>query len=79
MDPEVDRYSDTGHTTFVDLMIINITHSSNSDRSTYHLGCFGTSNCKLEVGILLPVSEKEWKFCEEAIVDVSSGSDGLRT
>jgi hypothetical protein len=46
---------------------------------TDHLGRLGASDSKLEIGILLPVSEEQWELCKKAIVDTSGRCDGLRT
>lgn len=37
----------------------------------HHLGGLCASNRKLEISVLLPVPEEEWKFLEEAIVRVA--------
>lgn len=43
-----------------------------------HLGRFRACDCKLEVGIFLPVSEEEWEFEEESVVGVAEGGERLR-
>jgi len=45
--------------------------------ATYQFGGFSTSDGKIEVGILLPVSKQQRKLGEEAVVDVADGADGL--
>jgi hypothetical protein len=41
-----------------------------------HLSSLGTTNGELQVGILLPVSEEQREFGEEAVVDVANQFDG---
>jgi hypothetical protein len=43
----------------------------------YHLCGFGAGYGKLQIGILLPVTKKEGKLCEEAIVVGANGGDSL--
>lgn len=45
--------------------------------STHHFRRLGTCDGKLEVGILLPVAEKQREACEEAVVCVSRSCNGL--
>lgn len=45
----------------------------------YHLSGFSASNGEFEIGILLPVTEKQRKFCKETVVNIASGRDRLRT
>ena len=42
----------------------------------YHFSRLGAANRELEIGILLPVSEEEGEFVEEAVVDVANKLDG---
>lgn len=46
---------------------------------THHFCRFGSRDVELRVGILLPVSEQEWKFGEESVVGVAKSGQRLRT
>ena len=43
---------------------------------TYHLSRLGVANREFEIGIFLPVSEKERELGKEAVVDVANEFDG---
>lgn len=45
----------------------------------YHLGSLCAANRELEVGILLPVTEEQWKLGEKAVVDVADKLDDRGT
>jgi hypothetical protein len=45
----------------------------------YHFSRLRAANRELEIGIFLPVSEKEGELVEEAVVDVAHELDGRGT
>lgn len=46
---------------------------------SYHFRSLSAGDGELEVGILLPVAEKQREFAQEAIVDTPESRDGLGT
>lgn len=45
---------------------------------TYHVRCFGASDREFQIGVLLPVSEKQRELGQKSVVNISRGGDGLR-
>lgn len=76
--PDIDGHANASNATLVDL-----NHISACSRGclfsvmSHHLCGLGATNCKLEVRIFLPVTEKERKLRKKSIVCVSGSSDGL--
>lgn len=83
--PQIDRVGDTCATTLIHLY----QSVSKQSRDCEDIGAQGdrpyyfcrlrSGNVELEVGILLPVAEKEGELEEEAVVGIAQGSESMWT
>lgn len=77
LSPQVDRCCDAGDSTFVDLGKRQIRLSVSPLSHAYKFSSLCSSYRKLQVRIFLPVPEEQRELCEETIINLSCGSDGL--
>jgi hypothetical protein len=73
--PQIHRVTNRSHSALVNLhpSEIYLLIPRPCALVTYHFCRFSAGNVELEVGIALPVHEKEWELCEETVVDRAGG------
>lgn len=74
--PEIHRVCDTCHSSLIDLT--QSARYRGPSTTSYQLCSLRTSDGELQVGIFLPITKEKGEFGKEAVVDISSGSNGLR-
>lgn len=76
--PEIYGVGNTSNATFIDLIFISGVSFTAYSAKLYQFSCLCTCNRKFQIGILFPVTEKQWKFSKESIVYIPGCDNGLR-
>lgn len=77
--PQIYRCCYTGDSSLENLKYVNLQLNAIQGVFHYHFSSFRASNGELQICILLPISKQERKFCEKAIVRISSCCNRLWT
>ena len=74
--PEIYRVSNAGYASLINLIYVR-NPAISYGQLPYQFCSLSTGDRKLKVGILFPISKKQWKFGEKTVVDISCSCNRL--